>query len=131
MEFDQPPSLKPTTMTVDHRSDDKFKTNGTDHSKHGKLALNGGEQVSLRDLKLNDDGKLPTATVPTHVAVPPDGGWGWVVVAASFCCNLIVDGTIYTFSMFLKEIAAEFHESEAKVSLIGSLLSGSYLITGK
>ena len=23
---------------------------------------------------------------------PPDGGWGWVVCAASFLCNMILDG---------------------------------------
>ncbi|XP_065225825.1 monocarboxylate transporter 5-like [Planococcus citri] len=122
-------------MAVDHRNDDKPKNGTADYpKKNGKSMLNGGDHVSLRDLKLNGnvdhDGKLPTATVPTHVAVPPDGGWGWVVVAASFCCNLIVDGIIYSFSMFLKEITTTFGESEAKVALIGSLLSGSYLIAG-
>ena len=24
--------------------------------------------------------------------LPPDGGWGWVVVVSSFMCNLILDG---------------------------------------
>ena len=26
------------------------------------------------------------------VPLPPDGGWGWVVVLSSFMCNLILDG---------------------------------------
>ena len=26
------------------------------------------------------------------VPLPPDGGWGWVVVVSSFMCNLILDG---------------------------------------
>lgn len=71
-----------------------------------------------------------TATVPANVAIPPDGGWGWVVVAASFCCNLVVDGIIYSFGMYLPALIIAFGESKAKVSLIGSLLSGSYLIVG-
>ena len=26
------------------------------------------------------------------VLLPPDGGWGWVIVISSFLCNLILDG---------------------------------------
>lgn len=26
------------------------------------------------------------------VPLPPDGGWGWVIVISSFMCNLILDG---------------------------------------
>lgn len=66
----------------------------------------------------------------TYMVVPPDGGWGWVVVAASFCCNMVVDGIIYSFGMFLGVISESFDESKAKVSLVGSLLSGFYLMEG-
>ncbi|KDR16896.1 hypothetical protein L798_08639, partial [Zootermopsis nevadensis] len=61
---------------------------------------------------------------------PPDGGWGWVIVAASFFCNLVVDGIIFAFGMFLSDISEAFDESKAKVSIIGSLLAGFYLMVG-
>ena len=32
---------------------------------------------------------------------PPDGGWGWVVCAASFVCNMILDGIAYSFGVLL------------------------------
>ena len=32
------------------------------------------------------------------VPLPPDGGWGWVVMMASFFTNLLVDGVCYTFA---------------------------------
>jgi hypothetical protein len=67
----------------------------------------------------------------TFTVVPPDGGWGWVIVAASFFCNLIVDGIIFAFGMFLSDISETFNESKAKVSIIGSLLAGFYLMVGK
>lgn len=70
-------------------------------------------------------------TVTTYVTVPPDGGWGWVIVAASFCCNIFVDGIVYSSGVLLEDIAATFGSSMAKVSFVDSLLSGFYLIAGK
>ena len=31
------------------------------------------------------------------VPLPPDGGWGWVIVISSFMCNLILDGAVTFF----------------------------------
>lgn len=61
---------------------------------------------------------------------PPDGGWGWIVVIASFMCNVIVDGIIFSFGIFLKEFTPVFHESKAKIAWIGSLQAGFYLMAG-
>nr|CAI5834276.1 unnamed protein product [Callosobruchus analis] len=86
------------------------------------------------DAKLMQDSEKTDSTndVPStaEIVVPPDGGWGWVVVFASFMCNLVVDGIIFSFSTFLGEIAAEFGAGKAEVTLVGSLMSGFYLITG-
>lgn len=70
-------------------------------------------------------------TASATMVVPPDGGWGWVVVAASFVCNFIVDGIIFCFGVFLVEIVKTFNVSTAKVALVGSLLTGFYLMTGE
>ncbi|KAI5726349.1 hypothetical protein M8J76_001091 [Diaphorina citri] len=83
-----------------------------------------------KTLKAKDSVTSHETPVHTYMVVPPDGGWGWVVVAASFCCNLVVDGIIYSFGMFLGVISDSFGESKAKVSLVGSLLSGFYLMEG-
>ncbi|KAL6444682.1 hypothetical protein ACFW04_002041 [Cataglyphis niger] len=64
------------------------------------------------------------------MVVPPDGGWGWVIVAASFMCNLFVDGIIFSFGVFLNEIADAFSISKARVALVGSLQTGFYLMAG-
>lgn len=70
------------------------------------------------------------AEVMAVVAVPPDGGWGWVIVAASFMCNLIVDGIVFSFGVFLDEIAKDLGASKTEVTIAGSLLSGVYMIIG-
>ncbi|KAK9887555.1 hypothetical protein WA026_023360 [Henosepilachna vigintioctopunctata] len=64
------------------------------------------------------------------VVVPPDGGWGWVIVFASFMSNMIVDGIIFSFGMFLVDIEKTFQVSKSQVTLVGSLMSGFYLIVG-
>ncbi|KAG8041466.1 hypothetical protein G9C98_002759 [Cotesia typhae] len=58
---------------------------------------------------------------------PPDGGYGWVVVFASFMCNMIVDGIAYTFGIFFEQFVIHFGESKGKTAWVGSLLSGMYL----
>ncbi len=60
----------------------------------------------------------------------PDGGYGWVIVLASFLCNVIVDGIAYTFGLFFEEFVRHFNTSKGKVALCGSLLSGCYLGAG-
>ncbi|CAH0552902.1 unnamed protein product [Brassicogethes aeneus] len=61
---------------------------------------------------------------------PPDGGYGWVVVFASFMCNMIVDGIAYTFGIFLTQIMEHYGETKGKTAWVGSLLSGMYLSAG-
>lgn len=64
------------------------------------------------------------------IVVPPDGGWGWVVVFAAFYCNVVVDGIIYSFGMLIKDMVNTFHETESMITIVGSLLNGFYLIAG-
>ena len=64
------------------------------------------------------------------MVVPPDGGWGWVVVFASFMCNLVVDGIMFSFGVFLDKMSQDFGVSNSRVALVGSLQSGFYLMAG-
>lgn len=73
-----------------------------------------------------DAGEVAAAVV----VQPPDGGWGWVVVAASFVCNFFVDGMIFSFGPFLTEIQSSLDTSYTQVALVASLLSGCYLLAG-
>ncbi|ESP02007.1 hypothetical protein LOTGIDRAFT_92504, partial [Lottia gigantea] len=61
---------------------------------------------------------------------PPDGGWGWIVVLGSFLCNVIVDGVCLSFGVAATELSSEFEAPLSTVTLIGSLLAGSYLTVG-
>ncbi|XP_022916238.1 monocarboxylate transporter 12-like [Onthophagus taurus] len=63
-------------------------------------------------------------------ARPPDGGWGWVVVAASFVVNLIADGITFSFGVIFVEFLEYFGENRAKTSWIGSLFMAMPLLSG-
>ncbi|XP_016840676.1 monocarboxylate transporter 14 isoform X2 [Nasonia vitripennis] len=65
-----------------------------------------------------------------EMVVPPDGGWGWVIVAASFMCNLVVDGIMFSYGELLNALQEDFEVSAARVSLAGSLQTGFYLMAG-
>ena len=69
----------------------------------------------------------PEAFVP----LPPDGGWGWVIVFAAFVTNLIIDGICVSFGIMVTDLVEHFNSSVATVMLMGSLLLGVYQIVGE
>ena len=62
--------------------------------------------------------------------VAPDGGYGWVVMVASFFSSVIVDGVCFAFGIFYLEFLDTFQEDRSKTAWIGSVLNGMYMITG-
>lgn len=60
----------------------------------------------------------------------PDGGWGWVVVAASFLIATVADGLAFSYGLMHDKFVIYFESSEAKTSLIGSLFISVPLIAG-
>jgi len=59
-----------------------------------------------------------------------DGGWGWIVVAACFFCNMVNDGIAYSFGILLEPISKNLSISIGKVSLIGGSLAGVTMLVG-
>ncbi|CAL8110736.1 unnamed protein product [Orchesella dallaii] len=78
----------------------------------------------------DDDGLYMYDIRDAGVPAVPDGGYGWVIVFASFMCNLIVDGIAYTFGVFLPKIAESLGQGKGQVAWAGSLLCGVYLCVG-
>ena len=60
----------------------------------------------------------------------PDGGWGWLVMVASFICCLVLDGIAYVFGVFLKPMIAHYGVENAQMALVGSVLSGTIQLVG-
>lgn len=62
--------------------------------------------------------------------VPPDGGWGWVVVFASFMINFIADGVSLSFGILFVDFVDYFGSSKAKTSWVGSIFLSMPLLAG-
>ncbi|CAK1555410.1 unnamed protein product [Leptosia nina] len=88
------------------------------------------ETPSSDESGLGRDSPTDDSEPEAALVVPPDGGWGWVVVAASFICNFIVDGILFCGGSFLKPIQNEFAVSDGQVAPVNSLLQGFYLLAG-
>ncbi|KAG1680874.1 Monocarboxylate transporter 12 [Nymphon striatum] len=96
--------------------------------RRGTLILRGSILDDVPECSDEDD--TGSSNCEVDIPTPPDGGWGWVIVAASFISNVIVDGISYSFGVFLPEFVSYFGSSKAKAAWIGSLLSGCYLSVG-
>ncbi|KAL5110853.1 Monocarboxylate transporter 3 [Taenia crassiceps] len=90
--------------------------------------------ASLLDLNVASTAGLQVIRPETHpeafVPIPPDGGWGWLVVFAAFITNLIIDGICVSFGIMVADLVEHFNASVATVMLMGSLLLGVYQIVG-
>lgn len=65
-----------------------------------------------------------------YIVIPPDGGWGWVVVTAAFFSFLVSDGILYTFGIFISIMSEDFRCSKSEVVLIGAITSSTFCFTG-
>ena len=55
---------------------------------------------------------------------PPDGGWGWMVVFASFMVHLIADGMAYSFGIYVETFVVQFEASHFAIGMLGSIMLG-------
>lgn len=104
---------KSKTYEVTSRTDEVGKVNHKAQLKAVQESEDGSDKESIYEVPL-----------------PPDGGWGWVVMIASFFINLIVDGVCYTFGVIFNGLLVSFGASETLTALVGSLVPGMYLIAG-
>ncbi|XP_019875476.1 uncharacterized protein LOC109603418 [Aethina tumida] len=98
--------------------------NSTADNKTSSLSQ-GGIKSHVVSVEINDE-----APIENWVVLPPDGGWGWIVVLASFFCNFVTDGCLYSFGMFLEEIGEDMDVPATNVALASSIMSGFYFMLG-
>ncbi|VDP15025.1 unnamed protein product [Onchocerca flexuosa] len=90
-----------------------------------------GKKCSVVDEVLIKDGKCKRSVNRSLPTAPPDGGYGWIIVLASFFANVIVDGIIYSIGETLVENwERDFRTTTMQASIAQSLLAGFYFLAG-
>ncbi|XP_054715516.1 monocarboxylate transporter 14-like [Uloborus diversus] len=105
-----------------------YKTDNINSAKcvKGERHSNHGSTTSVSSSSSNSTTEAAKSSLP----VPPDGGWGWVVVFASFMINLIADGVSFSFGILYVDFVKYFGESKAKTSWVGSIILSMPLLAG-
>ncbi|RNA16714.1 monocarboxylate transporter 12-like [Brachionus plicatilis] len=65
-----------------------------------------------------------------RVPAPPDGGYGWVVLVATFFIAFMVAGCMYSIGIILPDIKDHFKETQEKINLLSSLNTGFFFCSG-
>ena len=81
--------------------------------------------------KLFDDTASKKSREHDDNGEPPDGGWGWVITLGAFMISVIIDGVVYNFGLFFKELYVYYDESKSLTAWIGSTLPGFILVSGR
>lgn len=92
-----------TRASYPEKSDEK--------SMHNGVASAGGDHSEIRTDEDPDDYEM----------VPPDGGWGWLVLAGSMLVNILVPGTIKSFGVLFVEFLEAFQASPSTAAWIPAL----------
>ncbi|XP_017128447.2 monocarboxylate transporter 13 isoform X1 [Drosophila elegans] len=87
------------------------KVNNKDHKLNGTANETRNKSVCLLNKK--DDRE--------YDLVPPDGGWGWLVLLGSCLTNILIPGTIKSFGVLFSEFTEAFNSSPTKASWIPAL----------
>ncbi|XP_002062771.2 uncharacterized protein LOC6639881 isoform X2 [Drosophila willistoni] len=93
-----------------------------------------GNRTQNEDSHLTDHGmggfSLLSGRAFIYMVIPPDGGFGWVILILSFLAQLIVDGIIFSIGILLPYMSTEFDVSMAQIALVASVQIGCYFTGG-
>ena len=107
------------------------------------MTVDRKEEVDAIEVQENDEFE--------YVTIPPDGGFGWIVLVACFVSTfngsdidtivisfpsikmigLIIDGFLYAFGAISNDLKNYFQCQEWAVSLVISIACGCYSLIGK
>ncbi|XP_022225769.2 uncharacterized protein LOC111076329 [Drosophila obscura] len=73
---------------------------------------------------------LASGYVFIYMVIPPDGGYGWIVLVLSFLAQLIVDGIVFSIGILLPFMAKDFEANDSRIVFVASIQIGCYFMGG-
>lgn len=101
---------------------------GREKEANGKSTPNGDTE---RKSPTSGENRRKSVSKERTPIPPPDGGWGWMVVLASFIIHVIADGIVYSFGIFYMEFLEYYKSGKGETAWVGSLVPGVTLSVGK
>lgn len=94
---------------------------GGSKAKKGNYKLVSQHSENEKKSSLNGTNKSVKNVTAQEDLVPPDGGWGWLVLLASVMVNLLIPGTVKSFGVLFVEFLEVFDASPAAAAWIPAL----------
>lgn len=102
--------------------------NGTVHEDNELIIKDGRKSVKIsahnnKQIERSPSPKKKSTKAPEQEweLVPPDGGWGWLVLGGSMLVNILVPGTVKSFGVLFVEFTEAFNASPATAAWIPAL----------
>ena len=92
---------------------------------------NGDAKKETEAIEDIPEDKSGVTSLKNLVVIAPDGGWGWVVVFASFVCQAIIEGLLCVFGQILPDLLEVYGAGRGTTALAGSLMPGMFLMSGQ
>ena len=116
------------SVTPGGRSDNSQTSGGRNDNSKPPERRRSNSQISERNNDFEHTKPVPSS--PHSPQGGTDGGWGWLVVTASFFISLVVDGVGFSLGVFFSSLYREFAASKQQVSWVASVLNGTTLLVG-
>lgn len=92
------------------------------NGQHGKLLESSNNSNKKPKIVAANKQKSSKKTVnEEYDLVPPDGGWGWLILFGSMLVNILIPGTIKSFGVLFLEFLDAFNASPATAAWIPAL----------
>uniref|UniRef100_A0A336LZ15 CSON008114 protein n=1 Tax=Culicoides sonorensis TaxID=179676 RepID=A0A336LZ15_CULSO len=117
--------LSPNEVTFNVSDDEKLMNGGVTSTPTKMMRHDMSDTDSIVS-------SIATTNASTSKKKPniPDGGYGWVVVGASFVVSLIADGISFSFGLIYSELLHNFDASPSVLAWVGSLFLAVPLLAG-
>ncbi|BFG03856.1 uncharacterized protein DMAD_02985 [Drosophila madeirensis] len=110
-------------QSIDHLMMAQY-TDLSDSSTSSGTKLKRGQGLGL------SAGNLDSGYVFIYMVIPPDGGYGWIVLVLSFLAQLIVDGIVFSIGILLPFMANDFGADNSRIVFVASIQIGCYFMGG-